>query len=377
MNNLFYPTPLMHACIHLLINLKGFLKMKNQIDWKKFARYFAGECSDDEKKEMEDWKKTEPSNARFVDSMKKVWTESSKSPVAWDVEAAWKNFSDKAAISKDTRILPMSPPTPRFEKQQQVWGRRSSFAVAFRIAAVFALIALSGYLSLNHFGVLNGAASDSGKQEIITENGQQVKINLSDGTKVKLNAASKLRFSPESWEKSREVYLDGEAYFEVVPNPDKPFIVNTAQAKVRVLGTSFNVNAWEADKEVRVIVAEGKVAFQSNDSAFSEKTILTKNQMSSLTQGSAPSTPKTVDTDKYLAWIRNELIFDNTRLSDVMVHLKRWYNLDCQLADSTLGSRHLTASFKNESLDEILNIIVLSLDLNYTRENHNVIFSHN
>ncbi len=351
--------------------------MKNQIDWKKFARYFAGEFSDDEKKEIEDWMKANPSNARFVDSMKKVWTESSKSPVAWDVEAAWKKFSDKAAISTETRILPMSPPTPRFEKQQQVWGRRSSFAVAFRIAAVFALIVLSGYFSLNHFGVLNGAASDSGKQEIITENGQQVKINLSDGTKVKLNAASKLQFSPESWEKSREVYLDGEAYFEVVPNPEKPFIVNTKGATVRVLGTSFNVNAWEADKEVRVIVAEGKVSFQSADSTINKEVILIRDQISSLKPGKAPTKPVFVDKDKYLAWLRNEMIFENTPLDEVMVHLQRRYNLDCELSESALGQRHLTATFKKESIDDILNIITLSLNMKYERTDRSVLFSKN
>ncbi len=212
--------------------------------------------------------------------------------------------------------------------------------------------------------------------EISTGKGQIVSVKLIDGTRIKLNSESILKV-PSDYEDKREIYLKGEAYFEVKPFKNLKFIVKTDEAIVEVLGTKFNIRAYPEDKKVTVIVSDGKVALYPVQSKIMstggniEKVILKKGQMAYVYNGKVSST-KFADLDYELAWLEGEIKF--TPFLEVIKYLERRYNVKCTVSDSSMLKRKFTGSFKFEKLDEILTIISLALELKYNYSDGLIIF---
>jgi len=353
----------------------------DQIDWQKLARYLAGGCSEKEAAEIERWIQSDPEQSRFMDSLKQIWEMSEKASLDLNLDEAWFRFTHNTLLFPEgsrrtkTARLPLSSLLSKIYpmKEHLLW-RRSSVAQILRVAAIVVLMVGGAYFSVKLFRG-SGVPRQPSMQEIITENGQRAKIRLSDGTRVVLDAASMLRFSSEFTGNVREFHLEGEAYFDVAPDPQRPFVVHAGGSVIRVLGTEFNVGTWEREREVRVVVVRGKVSLRAESSPREEGVVLSMGQMSSFTKEGELTPPRRVDVDRYLAWMRDELVFENTPFREVMIQLERWYDLHCELSDSTLAFRHLTARFKDEPIAEILNIIALSLDIKCEQRDQTVIFS--
>lgn len=171
----------------------------------------------------------------------------------------------------------------------------------------------------------------------------------------------------------REVYLEGEAYFEVAPDPDRPFIIRTEHSITRVLGTQFNLQAYP-EKEVRIVVEEGKVAFGRRETG-SRPVELVRNQMGVLSDDKEASVYPVKNMNLYTGWIKGRLIFKDTPMLQVMERLERWYDIECVLADSLLKKRTVTGDFEEESMAEVLNIISLSVGMTYEEEDRRITFS--
>lgn len=240
-----------------------------------------------------------------------------------------------------------------------------------RVAAMFILPVLTAvgvyyYMSRNQ--------SSASPLIVSVERGQKANITLPDGSKVWLNSQSKLTYSPSFNIKTRELRLDGEAYFEVAPNPNKPFIVNTNDMSVRALGTAFGIKAYSDDNQISSILMHGKIKVTTpdgeavllpNDRIIYDKTTH-KKALSSVTNA----------TD-FTGWIHNELRFENESLGDIARTIQRIYNVEVVFASVRLKNQRYTGTINNNSLESVLNIISLTSPVSFQINNQQVTLSEN
>jgi ferric-dicitrate binding protein FerR (iron transport regulator) len=156
-----------------------------------------------------------------------------------------------------------------------------------------------------------------------TPKGRQFQLILPDGSKVWLNAASSLKYPTVFAGNERRVAVTGEVYFEVAKNPHQPFIVDiNDQSQIHVLGTQFNINAYENENAIKTTLVEGSLKFKSKDSV-----ILKPGQQAILTNAKL-TTDKNADIDKATAWKRGIFNFEDATLEEVMRQIERWYDIE-------------------------------------------------
>lgn len=225
----------------------------------------------------------------------------------------------------------------------------------FRYAAaviVAAVLLVSGYTFY-----FNPSATE--KQMQVSANDQIVNtFALPDGTLVSLNSNTRINYPEKFNGNTREVTIEGEAFFEVKPDKTKPFIIHAGKAQIKVLGTSFSVSAYPATKQVEVIVETGRVQVtnRTTETATNEL-ILVPGDKGTLVYASN-SLQKTTNQDpNFIAWKTRNLTFKATSLSEVISNLEKVYKVNISLADPKLNELLLTAQFNNYSLDFILKVI--------------------
>ena len=188
-----------------------------------------------------------------------------------------------------------------------------------------------------------------------TKAGQKSTITLADGSVVRLNASSKLTYPQQFDDSIRAVALEGEAYFEIAKNKNKPFIIRSNGSTIRVLGTSFNVNSFNSDKTV-VTVVTGKVNVAS-DRVELESVVLSANQQG-VVQKDGIGKKDITNTERFLAWTEGKLVFDEMKMSEVVSILERWYGVEITLQDD-MNDCFLEAEFEDVALKEVLDLIML------------------
>lgn len=198
--------------------------------------------------------------------------------------------------------------------------------------------------------------------------GKTFGLTLSDGSKITLNAGSELKYPVQfiANEKNRTVYLNGEAYFEVTKNQEHPFIVNTQDMDVKVLGTQFNVTSYTADDKTYTVLVEGKVAAYNKLSRDDSK-ILDPNQRVFF-EGHQLAL-ETVNVEKYVAWVRGQLIFVDDPYIVIKNKLERKYNITINNSYAALREVSVTATFTNETIDEVLKTFQAYQPFDYTIKN--------
>ena len=202
-----------------------------------------------------------------------------------------------------------------------------------------------------------------------TTRGQKMDVFLPDGTQVRLNSNSHISYPEKFSDDTREVTLDGEAYFKVTHDATKPFIVHTGNTSTTVLGTSFNVHSDQ--KAVTVTLVEGKV----DVSTATGVATLSPNQQAIIKSGSENINTQPVDVGNYTAWTTNSLIFDNIPLSEVFATMENWYNVDIEVNSKALNDCIITARYENESLENVMNSLRFMLKVQYQINDHAVVVS--
>ena len=175
-----------------------------------------------------------------------------------------------------------------------------------------------------------GQVDDSKMNEVVIPYGKKSQLILEDGTKVWLNAGSRMAFPTKFNSKKREVFLEGEAYFEVAHNPGKPFVVNTGEISIKVLGTRFNLSAYKTDKLTETVLLEGKVTLSELSALgfLKSETILAPNQKASYNRNNRSiSVVNVTDADLAIAWTEGWFKFSQQSLNDVLNKLERYYNV--------------------------------------------------
>jgi ferric-dicitrate binding protein FerR (iron transport regulator) len=349
---------------------------KNPQTLRLLIRYIIGEATDKEKQKVEQWLKKDVANQQLLQSLEQLLHESHIDLTRWNEDELWNKFASKAGIT-----LSHAEPSDEVKLQSDMnilrwpvlsvmqWcfgGNRSSFQYVFRLAIILVLILGGAIGTAVYFKQLQQKrelAYQSTYQEFNTQKGERSTLLLSDGTSIHLNSATKVRFPVMFAKEKREIFLDGEGFFEVAHNESSPFIVRTANANIRVVGTIFNVTSYSEDNKTQVVVSEGQVAFAGTQQQ--DAVLLNRNQMSRVIKGGYPSTAEVIRTDKYLAWLKNQMVFENITLAEVIKQLSRKFDVEFEIHDPSLLNRHIVATYSNESLSQIIRSLSFSLRFQY------------
>lgn len=198
--------------------------------------------------------------------------------------------------------------------------------------------------------------------ELIIPRGGEFEIQLSDGSRVFLNADSKLRYPVRFMGTTREVWLEGEAWFDVKKNPDCPFIVHTAETGITVLGTEFTVSAYPKEKITQVTLVNGKVDVEADG----KKTVLAPDQQFTFDRNSRLQKVESVDAASCAAWKEGIFNFKSLPLTELTRRLERWYDVDFIFKNPKLGELEFSGAFKKyNDLRYILNIIEKTTEVKF------------
>lgn len=262
-------------------------------------------------------------------------------------------------------------------KQPVAKNQRIGWAAGWkRMAAVIVLLIIAGLvgyqLSQNFFDTPDAEVQALRKISKSTNKGQKVTFTLQDGTNIYLNAESHISF-PEYFEDSiREVSLEGEAYFEVAKDKQRPFIVKCGGLHTKVLGTSFNINAYPETKKVKVMLIEGKVQVGKVDTK--DNIVLQPSEMALFDKEKFSLEKLKVDTREFTAWKEGVIFFNKASFEEVKQVLERWYDVkfEYQKPPTMLG---FTGEFKNQSLKAVMDGISFSVGFSYRIEGKKVIIN--
>jgi len=234
-----------------------------------------------------------------------------------------------------------------------------------RYAAILVLVVGSAFLLRKTTGLFNRKAGQTFRVMRVPD-GNKGTLILKDGTRITINGGSELLY-PENFEGAeRLVYLKGgEAYFDVAQDAAHPFIVKTPKVRVRVLGTSFSIRDYRDERQASVSVNSGKIALENlfKTGPWLE---LTAGNGSVIDKYKGTITKQDIDTTTTTAWTRGELAFQDAALQQVLQVLQHKYAMRFEVKDSTLLKRRFTATFRNNSIQNIMQQLKLMGNINYT-----------
>ena len=256
-------------------------------------------------------------------------------------------------------------------QQLQQRPKRNYLRPLLKYAAIFICVIISGWGIYNYYNSYN-----LDNITYTTENvkkGEHKKITLPDGTVVILNAATKIKYPNLFAEDTRLVEIDGEAFFEVTPDENKEFIVRTSTADVKVLGTSFNIKAYNEDENLVLTVKTGKVQVDIPDASMkflaNEQLVYNKTNKEYLKRGENP--------ERATAWIHGKLYFNRTPIHSVAQELMRIYNCDIEFTTNVVYEDYIYGDHDNESLEAVLKSIEYSTGIKYRKEGGKIILYKN
>ncbi len=305
--------------------------------------YLLNELDVEAKKEVEQWMKASSENKSKFDTIREIWenAEEGSSP---DVDAAWRKVDSRI---KDSVFRPNQ---------------------LLKIAASIIFLAISSFVLYNVWSSSEG--------EILYAQSETLQDTLVDGSIITLNTNSTILLDGAFNNRDRSVRLEGEAFFDIERNPEKPFIIQMEDCAVEVLGTSFNIKSNAEDSLISVAVSSGLVAFEYTDRTNKKRTSrLSKNHKlvyNKLTKEVVIS-EKNILNQADLYWINESLVFEGHALTEVAQNLEAIFEKEVLIEDSSTKNCLLTASFEKENIEQILEVILSTFDLELSSTNEGYI----
>ena len=338
--------------------------MKTELEkntWDLMAKYFANQCSIEEKKELQLWiNETIENEILFFETQKNWEILNFKNTMKEvNVDNAWEKV--KSRIEKDEE-----------NKTTEYFTRSNVFHMSsfFKYAALGLILIGIGFVSNKIY-----KTSLNNKQiEFIANNNGKNELVLSDGTIVTLYPSSKLIYQKQFAANERKVKLQGEAFFNVTKDPQKPFIIEVQNTEIKVLGTSFNVNSSLINNQVEVFVETGLVQVTKKHGE-NESVLIYPGEIVTVTDQKIEHSLNA--NDNIIAWKTKQITFKEEPLNNVINILNKVYNSQISCSDSTILNQRFTSTFKNQSLDSVLSVICLAFDLKIIDENGEIRIVHN
>lgn len=348
--------------------------MNNERFIELITKELTGELSPDEMSELQTLMKSDPFYAKQRNTFRMFWAKDHAN-----------EFDDDALFKRVTEKIRLQEPDFNLEKEAQT--KRKLLPFIWKAAAVF-LIATSAFLlyRINWTGGLPKADM----QLVRTLKGERKMIVLPDGTKVAINVDSKLSFPSAFQDSTREVSLTGEAFFDVHEDHKHPFIIHTRKLAIRVLGTAFNVKAYQNDKFSETTLIRGIIQVRLTDRPNDQITLrptekLVVNYLTPVAKESKVTLVKnnTLPEVTYLqkndttvvetSWLQNKLIFKNQDFETITNSLSRRYNVSIQFENQLEKDLRFTGVFEKETVTEILNALQLTENFKYKIVNEKIL----
>ncbi len=301
--------------------------------------------------QLEEWQQSNPHNKNEFEKYRKIWE------VADDVSTLQKFDSEKAWDQVDSKL----------EIRQTRIRQLKNIALVVSGMAATLLI----FLSLTFYTDL---LSTSGTTLAMTTTyGSRSEVVLPDGSKVKLNAGSNLKYHYDKINQTRKVDFSGEAFFEVAKSK-KPFEIETADGlKVKVLGTKFNLSTYPEDRTAQTALFEGKVELSQNGST---PLILKPGEMATLDKKLNEVKYTEGEISHATSWMQNKLYMENMSLHDVCTKLERWYDVKITFSDNQLGEKiHYTGVLKEQTVLDVLNALCRLSSIRYELKGKEIMIS--
>jgi ferric-dicitrate binding protein FerR (iron transport regulator) len=241
--------------------------------------------------------------------------------------------------------------------------RASSFTPLLRIAAAIALLIS---LSFTAYLVTERWLSNGDMITASTADNEKIMVDLPDGSRVHLNRGSEIIYPSRFRGELREVKVTGEAFFDVVPNRDKPFVVEGGNARIRVTGTSFNVITNNVNNEVEVMVQSGQVIL--TDKNGEQEIVLDPDLIG--TMGSSTHSRYRNNDPNYLSWSTEVLTYEGTPLEKIVSDLKRVHNIEVIATDKSILDKRISTTFDRQSPETIISIICTTFNLQSESSNN-------
>jgi transmembrane sensor len=316
------------------------------------VKELSGENSVEDQKKLHLWLNEDEENQKIFDSYKSTWNEMDRvnGKSSREINLEW--------IRLENDI--------NFEDSAPLATQRSLFSNVYRYAAVLLFVVVAGF-TVYYF------LNNQGTEQLVAQV-QIQELKLSEGSKVTVNSNSKLTYPKRFQKDKREVELSGEAFFEVSKDPNRPFIIHAGELQVEVLGTSFNVRAYENQNEIEVSVSNGKVAVYRPENP-DEKVVLIKGQKAIFYKSSTKIEASINDNINFDSWKTKQIIFEDTPLPEVVRIINEIYKSELKLVGTQLKECPVTTTFDNQSLKSILNVLESTLDLTIEQKGNSFIIS--
>ncbi len=330
------------------------------------TRYFSGEITEEELRLLSDWMKSDIQNEELFGQYLKTWQliEEQKINASLNIDREW--IALKAKMNGPATTDASAPGVVPLHKSNH--GILSTFSSVWKVAAAVTILFAATFMLYYYFSIP--------KNIVVVAQAENTELVLPDGSLVSLHAGSQLTY-PESFaSKSRDVELKGEAYFKVAHDKTKPFIVASGDARIEVLGTQFNVNTQLAGGKMEVVLTTGKVSvyYKTNPT---ENVLLMPGEKAELV-ADQKQILKSANTDpNYMAWKTRILVFDNETLGQVLNTLQNVYQTPIKLVEPQLSACTVTASFNEQSLQSVLEVLTQTLDLKVKQNGKEIELSGN
>ncbi|MBU8892910.1 MAG: FecR family protein [Bacteroidales bacterium] len=330
----------------------------NTENWDLIAKYFSDECSQEETDKLFKWLNASNENKLLFNQTKQDLEiiNLNKSMNKVNVDSAWEKL--KGRIQEDEQKI------PAVEKEAL---RTLHFSAVLKYAAAIIILISIGFFSTKVYRNLNN--SYYSVTELTALNEVNKEIVLPDGSIVHLNSNSKLEYPDEFTGNQRKVKLTGEGFFDVTKNPENPFIIETENAEIRVLGTSFNVNTNLTENTVEVFVETGLVQLSRKKNG-DEKILINPGNVGIL---SKTGFEKSINqNENIIAWKTHEIIFREDKMIDVIHILNTVYKTSIICDNQQILNLKYTSTFRNQEIDSVLNVICVTFDLKIKYEDDKI-----
>ncbi len=334
-------------------------KLPGNIGPELIAAFLNQQISSEEAILVQNWINSSPENQKYFEQFKTVWEETGKlipAPVDVDVDLGWNKMSFKIDSFEQKAQKKTHTFTPRF-----------FLRIAAVIVPLIAIASIYFYISQRPKEIVKFTAMYT------------LQDTLSDGSIVRLNKNSKLTYPERFRGNTREVSMNGEMFFKIKPNKEKPFIIHTENTLIQVLGTSFNVKAISDSSLIEVYVESGHVKFSriGKEETDTVSIILYAGEKGIYNKATKKLWKADLADANDLFWENRTLVFNRTELSQVINTIQKWYNITIVLKNENLKSLHFSATFKDQPVDSVINVISNTFDITTSRVGAKYIFDKN